>query len=131
MLINQTLDVPKSHEQSLYWIEGPGIASIGLIGVGINIFAIWRLSCGLSRQDRHCFHHLLLCLSICDLTHIIFNFICFSLPQLSDDYRSHVLLYAIPFLIPLAQMSLMCSSLTTVVSIISDTYWVRNSEYFV
>lgn len=112
------------HEKSLFWIEGLGIATVGLIGLGVNIFAIWRLSCGLKKPDRHCFHHLLLCLSICDLTHIIFNIICFSMPQLSEVYRTHVLLYAIPFLIPLAQMSLMCSSLTTVVSDVhcSDTF---------
>jgi len=102
------------HEQTLYWIEGVGIASVGAIGIGINLFAIWKLSFGQDKAERHCFHHLLLSLSICDLTHIIFNFICFALPHLSEAYRENVLLYTIPFLIPLAQMSLSCSSFTTV-----------------
>ena len=93
-----------------------GIASVGAIGIGINLFAIWKLSFGQDKAERHCFHHLLLSLSICDLTHIIFNFICFALPHLSEAYRENVLLYTIPFLIPLAQMSLSCSSFTTVVS---------------
>ena len=93
-----------------------GIATVGAIGIGINLFAIWKLSVGQDKAERHCFHHLLLSLSICDLTHIIFNFICFALPHLSEAYRENVLLYTIPFLIPLAQMSLSCSSFTTVVS---------------
>ena len=71
----------------LSFISGVGIASIGAIGIGINLFAIWRLSFGLNKLERHCFHHLLLSLSICDLTHIIFNIICFALPHLSSAYR--------------------------------------------
>ena len=99
-----------------FFILGVGIACVGAIGIGINLFAIWKLSFGQDKAERHCFHHLLLSLSICDLTHIIFNFICFALPHLSEAYRENVLLYTIPFLIPLAQMSLSCSSFTTVVS---------------
>ena len=102
------------HELTLFWIEGVGIASVALVGLGVNLFAIWRLSFGLRKSERHCFHHLLLSLSVCDLIHIILTVTCFSLPQLSVAYRTQVLLHAIPFLIPLAQMSLCSSSLTTV-----------------
>ena len=93
----------------------------------INLFAVLRLSKGIKRSEKHCFHHLLLSLSICDFTHIILNIICFSLPQLSLTYRSNHLLYAIPFLIPLAQMSLSASSLTTVVSN-NNVYLICNTS---
>ncbi len=98
---------------AMFWIEGVAIAVVAAIGLGVNLFAIWRLSCGLKKRERHSFHHLLLSLTICDLLHITFNVICFALPQLSMVYRT-AYLYAVPYLIPLAQMSLSCSSFTTV-----------------
>ena len=39
---------------------------------------------------------------------------CFALPQLSPWYQDAVLIHSIPFLIPLAQMTLSGSSFTTV-----------------
>ena len=118
VLVKLSRQIEKSWLNSFlcFFFLGVGIASVGAIGIGINLFAIWKLSFGQDKAERHCFHHLLLSLSICDLTHIIFNFICFALPHLSEAYRENVLLYTIPFLIPLAQMSLSCSSFITVVS---------------
>ena len=83
-------------------------------GLGVNIFAIWRLSCGLRNAEKHCFHKLLLSLSICDLIHLILTVVCFSLPQISERYKNEIYLYLIPYFIPLAQMSLCSSTLTTV-----------------
>ena len=83
-------------------------------GLGVNIFAIWRLSCGLRNAEKHCFHKLLLSLSICDLIHLILTVVCFSLPQISETYKNEIYLYLIPYFIPLAQMSLCSSTLTTV-----------------
>merc|ERR1712227_1048126 len=74
----------KNHHASiLFWIEGVGVASVGVLGLCVNLFAIWKLSFGLRNKERHAFHHLLLSLSICDLTHVLLTFTCFSLPQLS------------------------------------------------
>jgi hypothetical protein len=101
-------------DKSIFWIEGVGIASVASIGLGVNLFAMWRLSFGLKKRERHCFHHLLLSLTVCDLLHIILTVTCFALPHVSTEYRTRVMLYALPYLIPLAQMSLSCSSLTTV-----------------
>lgn len=109
-------DEKNHHATILFWIEGVGVASVGVLGLCVNLFAIWKLSFGLRNKERHAFHHLLLSLSICDLTHVLLTFTCFSLPQLSNAYRSKVLFYMLPFVIPLAQMSLSCSSFTTVVS---------------
>lgn len=107
-------DEKNHHATILFWIEGVGVASVGVLGLCVNLFAIWKLSFGLRNKERHAFHHLLLSLSICDLTHVLLTFTCFSLPQLSNAYRSKVLFYMLPFVIPLAQMSLSCSSFTTV-----------------
>ena len=102
---------------AIFWIEGVGVAAVGVFGLFVNMFAIYKLTCGLKNKERHTFHHLLLSLSICDLSHIILTFTCFSLPQLSLSYQKVIYKIMLPFLIPLAQMSLSCSSFTTVVSV--------------
>ena len=81
--------------------------------MGVNIFAIWRLSCGKRHAEKHCFHKLLLSLSICDLTHLIFTLFCFCLPRISETYDKEYNLFVLPYLIPLAQMSLCSSCFTT------------------
>ena len=116
----------------LYWVEGWTIvfvATIGNIvqntlayfnlkivftfsfkkGFCVNVFAIWKLSCGLRNAKRFCFHKLLLFLSICDLLHLVLTLACFSLPQISTTYKNEFFIFAIPYFIPLAQMTLCCS----------------------
>ena len=48
------------------------------------------------------------------LLQISLSIACFALPQLSPWYQDAVLIHSIPFLIPLAQMTLSGSSFTTV-----------------
>ena len=68
----------------------------------------------LRTKRRHTFHNLLLTLTIYDLLQIIFSIICFALPQVSLGYRNNIFIYVIPFMIPLAQITLSGSSFTTV-----------------
>ena len=96
---------------SIYYIEGVGILCVGTIGIIINLLATRLL---LRTKRRHTFHNLLLTLTIYDLLQIIFSIICFALPQLSLSYRNNIFIYVIPFMIPLAQITLSGSSFTTV-----------------
>ena len=96
---------------SIYYIEGVGILCVGTIGIIINLLATRLL---LRTKRRHTFHNLLLTLTIYDLLQIIFSIICFALPQLSLSYRHNIFIYVIPFMIPLAQITLSGSSFTTV-----------------
>ena len=56
----------------------------------------------------------LLCLAVYDFLHVFLSVAIFSLPQLSPAYRNHVLIFCIPYLIPLAQITLSSSSYSTV-----------------
>ena len=95
----------------IYYVEGVGILAVGVIGIIINLLAIRLL---LRTKHRHTFHTLLITLTVYDLLQIGFSIICFALPQLSASYRNHIFIYIIPFMIPLAQISLSGSSFTTV-----------------
>ena len=95
----------------IYYIEGVGIFCVGLIGIIINLLATRLL---LRIKHRHTFHNLLLTLTIYDLMQIVFSIVCFALPQLSLSFRHNVFIYVIPFMIPLAQITLSGSSFTTV-----------------
>ena len=94
-----------------YYIEGLAIFAVGTVGLFINGMAMYLL--GRQRQ-RRVFHCLLLSLSTFDFLHCFLSVACFSLPQLSTAYRNHVLIFSIPYLIPLAQITLSSSSLSTV-----------------
>ena len=95
----------------IYYIEGVGILCVGIIGIIINLLATRLL---LRTKRRHTFHNLLLTLTLYDLLQIVFSIICFALPQLSLSYRNNIFIYVIPFMIPLAQITLSGSSFTTV-----------------
>ena len=98
--------------------------------MGVNIFAIWRLSCGKRHAEKHCFHKLLLSLSICDLTHLIFTLFCFCLPRISETYDKEYNLFVLPYLIPLAQMSLCSSCFTTGQFQMRPKDFVQPGSYF-
>ena len=95
----------------IFYIEGVGIITVGMIGLAINLMAIRLL---LVTKHRHIFHNLLLSLTVYDFLQITLSIACFALPQLSTSYRNTVLIHTIPFLIPLAQITLSGSSFTTV-----------------
>ena len=95
----------------IYYIEGVGILAVGLVGLAINLMAMKLLVCA---KQRHVFHNVLLSLTIYDILQISLSICCFALPQLSTSYRNNVLIHTIPFMIPLAQITLSGSSFTTV-----------------
>lgn len=122
-----------------YYIEGLGILLVGTVGFFINMTAIWRLVFRQGARKRHTFHYLLISLSVYDFVrwciwfhndfwlelsisfcplnfqlHIFLSIACFALPQISIEYRDKILIHTIPYLIPLAQMTLSSSSFTTV-----------------
>ncbi len=94
-----------------YWVEGVALCAVGLVGVFINGVAIALLS---RQRPRRTFHILLLTLTVFDLLHVLISMATFALPQLSLAYRNNVLIFAIPYLIPLAQITLASSSFSTV-----------------
>ena len=94
-----------------FYVEGVAVTVVGSTGVIINLTALIFL---LQTRRRHVFQNLLLSLTIYDLALIILMLVSFAFPQFSGNYRSHVLIHALPFLIPLAQTVLACSSCTTV-----------------
>ena len=94
-----------------FYVEGVAVTVVGSTGVIINLTALIFL---LQTRRRHVFQNLLLSLTIYDLALILLMLASFAFPQFSGNYRSHVLIHALPFLIPLAQTVLACSSCTTV-----------------
>ena len=98
-------------ETTMYYIEGVGIICIGIIGIIINIFATRLL---LRIKHRYIFHNLLLTLTIYDLLQIILSIPTFALPHLSPTYRNQIFIHVVPFLIPVAQITVSGSSYTTV-----------------
>ena len=57
---------------------------------------------------------LLLTLAVFDLLYVLLALATFALPHLSSAYRNEALIFAIPYLIPLAQITICSSSLSTV-----------------
>ena len=51
----------------IYYIEGVGILTVGLVGIAINLIAMKLLICA---KQRHVFHNVLLSLTIYDLLQI-------------------------------------------------------------
>ena len=94
-----------------FYVEGVATSIIGITGIGINVAALIVL---IKSRHRHVFQNLLLSLAIYDLVLILLVLACFAIPQFSENYRRHLLIHALPFLIPLAQTVLSCSRTTTV-----------------
>ena len=44
-------------------------------------------------------------LAVYDFFHLIFDIMCFALPEFSEDYRNNFLLYTIPYIIPVTQVN--------------------------
>ena len=94
-----------------YYVEGVALFTVGSIGVFINGAAIFLLG---RQKPRRTFHVLLLTLAVFDLLHVSLSIFTFALPQLWPLYRNQALIFAIPYLIPLAQITLSSSSFSTV-----------------
>ena len=94
-----------------YYVEGVALFSVGSIGLFINGAAIFLLG---RQKPRRTFHVLLLTLAVFDLLHVSLSIFTFALPQLWPLYRNQALIFAIPYLIPLAQITLSSSSFSTV-----------------
>jgi hypothetical protein len=94
-----------------YYVEGVGILAVGSVGVVINIVALYIL---FRKQVMRNFHLLMCSLALYDLVSLILDIGCFAVGKFSVYYRDNILMFAIPYVIPLTQISLTGSCYTTI-----------------
>ncbi|TRY70870.1 hypothetical protein TCAL_02903 [Tigriopus californicus] len=69
----------------------------------------------LARQRiQRIFHLLMMFLCLWDFLYLVFSIICFSLPTLSPHFKDKIFIYAVPYVLPLAQICWFGSCYSTV-----------------
>ena len=114
-LINECefqLQVEEHHlsDQVKFIIEGILLLVVGIIGLFGNTVCIIMFS-RLRLQLK--FHRLMILLFVYENIYLMFTLLVFSVPQLSENYRSRFLKHLVPIILPVVQIALTGSVYTT------------------
>lgn len=96
--------------QVKFIIEGILLLVVGIIGLFGNTICIIMFS-RLRLQLK--FHRLMILLFVYENIYLLFTMLVFSVPQLSETYRSRFLKHLVPIFLPVVQMALTGSVYTT------------------